>query len=277
MTLSHRNRYFITGIVLSFICLLGIIPHITKLLPFYPELTAAAVKRVPGLFQQAAAHFFDIAPLTPFATVVASVAYTLAVSILIYFFFEKTQSPEILFFGLFTISFTFEVLRFMLPLKQLYGFSGVFLILGARILFFGRFFGILSLFASSLYAAGFDLQKQGTVVIAIAITALIVSLGLPIDGFSWDTNLVMVSGYTVILRLAEMGILVISVTSFFVAAYTRGSREYLVAGLGAFLVFAGRDLLINADTWLTPVPGFVMLCAGTWLISAKLHQVYLWL
>jgi hypothetical protein len=253
------------------------IPHITKLLPFYPELTAAAVKRVPGLFQQAAAYFFDAAPLTPFATVVASVAYTLAVSILIYFFFEKTQSPEILFFGLFTLSFAFEALRFMLPLKELYGFSGVFLILGARILFLGRFFGILSLFASSLYAAGFDLQKQGTVVIAIAIAALIVSLGLPIDGFSWDTNLVMVSGYTVILRLAETGILVISVTSFFVAAYIRGSREYLVVGLGAFLVFAGRDLLINADTWLTPVPGFVMLCAGTWLISAKLHQVYLWL
>ncbi|MDR2144784.1 MAG: hypothetical protein LBP29_10490 [Treponema sp.] len=277
MTLSQRNRYFMAGIVLSSLCLLGMIPHITRLLPFYPELTAAAVKRVPGLFQQAAAHFFDAAPLAPFATAAASVAYTLAVSILIYFFFEKTQSPEILFFGLFTLSFTFEVLRFMLPLKQLYGFSGLFLIVGARVLFFGRFFGVLSLFASSLYAAGFDLQKQGTVVIAIAIATLIVSLGLPVDGFSWDTNLVMVSGYTVILRLAETGILVISVISFFAAAYIRGSREYLAAGLGAFLVFAGRDLLVNADTWLTPVPGFVMLCAGTWLISAKLHQVYLWL
>jgi hypothetical protein len=277
MTLSQRNRYFIAGIVLSSLCLLGIFPHITKLSPFYAELSAAAVKRVPGLFQQAAAYFFDAAPLTPFATVVASVTYTLVVSLLVYFFFEKTQSPEILFFGLFTLSFTFEVLRLMLPLKQLYGFSGLFLILGARILFFGRFFGVLSLFASSVYAAGFELQKQGTVVIAIAIAALIVSLGIPIDGFSWDTNLVMVSGYAVILRLAETGILVISVISFFVAAYIRGSREYLVVGLGAFLVFAGRDLLINADTWLTPVPGFIMLCTGTWLISAKLHQVYLWL
>jgi hypothetical protein len=275
MTLSERNRYFVAGIILSSICLLGIIPHITKLLPFYPDLTAAAVKRVSGLFQQG--YFFEVVPVASFVTVIVSVVYTLAVSILIYFFFEKTQSPEILFFGLFTLSFVFEVLRFMLPLKELYDFSGVFLVLGARILFFGRFFGVLSLFASSVYAAGFDLQKQGTVVIAIAIAALIVSLGIPIDGFSWDTNLVMLSGYTVILRAAEMGILVISVISFFVAAYTRGSREYLVVGLGAFLVCTGRALLINADTWLTPVPGFVMLCAGTWLISAKLHEVYLWL
>jgi hypothetical protein len=277
MTLSQRNRYFIAGIVFSSICLLGIIPHITKLLSFYPDLSAAAVKRVPGLLQRAAACFFDAAPLAPFTTVVASIMYTLAVSFLVYFFFEKTQSPEILFFGLFTLSFTFEVLRLMLPLKELYGFSGVFLILGARLLFFGRFFGVLSLFASSVYAAGFDLQKQGTVVIAIAIAALVVCLGIPIDGFSWDTNLVMVSGYTIILRLAETGILVISVISFLAAAYTKGSREYLVVGLGAFLVFVGRDLLINADTWLTPIPGFIMLCAGTWLISSKLHQVYLWL
>ncbi|MDR0402283.1 MAG: hypothetical protein LBH35_01695 [Treponema sp.] len=277
MTLSQRNRYFAAGIVLSSICLLGILFHISKLLPFYPELSAAAVKRVSGLFQRIAAYFFTAAPLAPFVTAAASVAYTLAVSFLIYFFFEKTQSPEILFFGLFTFSFVFEILRFMLPVKALYNLSSVFLILGARILFFGRFFGVLSFFASSLYAAGFNLQKQGTVVIAIAIAALIVSLGIPIDGFSWDTNFVMISGYAVILRLAEIGILFISVTSFFVAAYTRGSREYLVVGLGAFLVFAGRDLLINADTWLTPVPGFVMLCAGTWFISAKLHQVYLWL
>jgi hypothetical protein len=277
MTLSQRNRYFIAGIVLSSLCLLWMIPYITKLLPFYPELTAAAIKRVPGLFQRAAAYFFAAAPLAPFATVAASVVYTLAVSFLVYFFFEKTQSPEILFFGLFTLSFTFEVLRLMLPLKELYGFSGIFLILGARILFFGRFFGVLSLFASSVYAAGLDLQKQGTVVIAIAIAALIVSLGIPIDGFSWDTNLVMVSGYAVILRLAEAGILVISVISFFAAAYIRGAREYLTVGLGAFLVFAGRDLLVNADTWLTPVPGFIMLCAGTWLVSSKLHRVYLWL
>ncbi|MDR2048149.1 MAG: hypothetical protein LBP69_01710, partial [Treponema sp.] len=84
MTLSQRNRYFMTGIILSSICLLGIIPHIAKLLAFYPELSAAAVKRVSGLFQQAAGHFFDAVPQAPFATVVVSVAYTLAVSILIY-------------------------------------------------------------------------------------------------------------------------------------------------------------------------------------------------
>jgi hypothetical protein len=277
MTLSQRNRYFMAGIVLSSVCLLGIIPHITRLLPFYPELTGAAVKRVSGLLQQAAAYFFAAAPPAPFATVIVSVVYTLAVSILIYFFFEKTQSPEILFFGLFILSFTFEALRFMLPLKELYGFSGVFLALGARILFFGRFSGVLSLCASSVYAAGYNLQKQGSIVIAIAIAALIISLGIPIDGFSWDTNLVMISGYSLILRAAEMGILAISVASFFIAAYTRGSAEYLTVGLGAFLVCVGRDLFINADTWLTPIPGFVMLCAGTWLISVKLHEVYLWL
>ncbi|MDR1505525.1 MAG: hypothetical protein LBI67_00310 [Treponema sp.] len=277
MTLSQRNRYFMAGIALSSVCLLVALFHMTRLLPLYPELTGTAVKRIPGLLQRAAGYFFAVAPQAPFVTASVSIFYSLAASILIYFFFEKTQSPEILFFGLFTLSFVFEILRLVMPLRELYGFSGFFLTVGARLLFFGRFFGVLSLFASSVYAAGFQLQKQGTVVAITAVAALVVSLGIPIDGFSWDTNLVMLSGYTVVLRLAETSILVISVLSFFVAAYTRGSREYLGIGLGAFLVCAGRELLINADTWLTPVPGFIMLCAGTWLISAKLHQVYLWL
>jgi hypothetical protein len=277
MTLSQRNRYFKAGIVLSSASLIGLFFHAARLLPLYPGLVAGAVKRSPGLFQQLAARHFPAVPQTPFATAAAAIVYALAASLLIFFFFEKTHSPEILFFGLFAFSPVFETLRFMVPLQAVYGFPVLFLVFGARILFFGRFSGVLALFASSIYAAGFELQKQGTVVFAIAIATLIVSLGIPVDALSWDTSLAMISTYSEIFRRAETAILAIAVLSFLIAAYTRGSASYLVIALGAMFAALGRNLLICADTWMTPVPGFVLLCAGTWLVAARLHDVYLWL
>jgi hypothetical protein len=65
--------------------------------------------------------------------------------------------------------------------------------------------------------------------------------------------------------------------SFFISAYSRGSPEYILIGIGSFLVFLGRNLLITADTCVTPLPGLLSLIAGTWLICTKLHKVYLWL
>jgi putative Mn2+ efflux pump MntP len=94
---------------------------------------------------------------------------------------------------------------------------------------------------------------------------------------SWDTSLTMISGYSSVFRLAEIGILSMAVVSFLVGAYTRGAREYLYIALGALLVSLGRGFLLSADSWATPLPGLIMLILGTWFITRRLHQVYLWL
>ena len=78
------------------------------------------------------------------------------------------------------------------------------------------------------------------------------------------------------LSIVEIGILVITMLTFFISAHIRDSRTYIYIGFGAFLVFAGRNILINSDTWITPIPGLLLLIAGTWLICTRLHREYLW-
>ena len=85
------------------------------------------------------------------------------------------------------------------------------------------------------------------------------------------------NGYRAMFAIVEAGILAVTILTFFIAAYTRGSRAYAFIGLGTLLVFAGRNILINSDTWITPLPGFLSLVAGTWLIASRLRQEYLWL
>jgi hypothetical protein len=277
MTLSQRNFCLKWGILISALCLLLILTLARKILPLYPYLAETAAERVPGIVQAAAAWLFAPVPQAPFATMTAAVLYALITALLSYFFFEKTHSPEITFFAFFALSCTFEILRIMAPLRELYDFPSALLIWGAKILLFGRFFGVLSLFASSVYAAGLDFQKQGNIALGIALVTLIVALGVPIDGMSWDTSLTMISGYSPMFHLVESVIMIMSVLSFLVGAYIRGTREYLFVALGALLVSLGRNLLIGADTWAVPLVGLALLAAGTWFITGRLHQVYLWL
>jgi hypothetical protein len=208
---------------------------------------------------------------------VSSVLYALITMIFVYYFFEKTQSPEILFFAFFVVSFAFEALRVMVPLRVIKDLPSLYLLLGSRVMLFARFFGIFSLFAASVYAAGLGEQKQGNIVFIIAIAAMIIALGVPIDSLTWDSSLMMLCGYNSMLKMTEAGIVLITILSFFISAYSRGSREYIFIGIGALLVFWGRAVLLSADTWITPLPGLLLLAGGTWIICDQLHRVYLWL
>jgi hypothetical protein len=276
MTLSARNNYFRIGIALSFLSL-----ALTLVLSFttfraYPQVGAAAI-RTTGIFQSLVARFFQPQAYVPLAVMISSVLYAFVAMILIYYFFEKTQSPEILFFALFVSAFAFEGLRVMVPLSDVYDLPIFYLMLGSRTLLFARFFGIFSLFAASVYAAGLGEQKQGNIVFIIAIAALIVTLGAPIDGLAWDSSLMLIRGYPSMLKMVEVGIMLITMISFFISAYSRGSREYIFIGIGSFLVFLGRSMLFSTDTWITPLPALLLLAGGTWISCVQLHHVYLWL
>jgi len=277
MTLAQRNIYFKAGIFLSACYILLLLALTGKLFPLLPEYSEAALSRPEGFFQSLAGRFFTSVPAVPLVTVFAAVFYTLFVSIVILISFEKTQAPEILFFSLFALSFSFEIVRIMAPLKGLFELSPVMLIVGTRILIFFRLFGTVALFISSVFAAGLEVQKQGRVIIGIIIAILMVSFKIPVNGFSWDTSFTMLFAYSTMFRFAEIILIVITGMSFLIAAYSRGTGNYRLVALGSLLVFFGRNLLFKADTWFVPFPALGMLIIGTWLIVSRLHQVYLWL
>ncbi|MCL1927884.1 MAG: hypothetical protein FWG07_03705 [Treponema sp.] len=277
MTLAQRNIYFKTGIFLSSCSILLLLVLTGKLLPLLSNYCEAASGRPGGPFQNLAERFFETEPLVPFVSLFMAVFYALFVSIVVLVYFEKTQTPEILFFGLFAMSFVFEILRIIVPLKGLYELSPAMMIIGTRVLVFSRLFGTISLFISSVYAAGLDMQKQGRMVIGLIIAILVISFRLPVNGSSWDTSFTMVFAYSSMLRFTDLFFVVITAISFLIADYSRGTVDYRFIALGSLLVFLGRSLLFGADTWITPVPALIMLVTGTWLITVRLHQVYLWL
>jgi hypothetical protein len=277
MTLSERNIFFKAGIFIASVGLIFMVVTSFVIIPRYPMVLDETTRRSTGIIQSLAAHFIQPSPYVPFVSIVSAVLYAFISIIVIYGYFEKTQSPEILYVGFFVISFALEGSRIMVPLKLTYELPSVYLIMASRALLFGRYFGIFSLFAASVYAAGFEGQKQRSIISIIALITLVTALGVPIDGLAWDSSLCMISGYTSMFRIVEVGIVLITVASFFVSAYSRGIKEYVFIGIGSFLVILGRNMLFSADTWITPFPGLLILALGTWFICTQLHRVYLWL
>jgi hypothetical protein len=277
MTLSNRNYFFKAGIVISAVNLIGIAVVSYKLFPLFPNLISASIRRSESVIQALVGRFLSPAPYVPFVTIITAVVYALITLILIYYFFEKTQSPEILFISLFALSFAFESARLIIPSQTAWKLPGLYLIASYRLLLFGRYAGVFSLFAAGVCASGFEIRKPGNVILLISGAALIIALGVPIDGLSWDSALGLNIGYASMFKMVETGIILITTVSFFVSAYTRAAREYLFIGIGTLLVCIGRNMLFVSDTWVTPLPALAILVAGTWFICHELHQIYLWL
>jgi predicted membrane protein len=77
--------------------------------------------------------------------------------------------------------------------------------------------------------------------------------------------------------ILEIGIMVITMVTFFLSAYTKDSKNYVYIGVGSFLMLAGRNILINSDNLITLIPGATILVIGTLMVCARLHREYLWL
>ncbi len=277
MTLSQRNRLVLIGIVLSSLSFLMLILSARTVFPVFADAAAAASRRTFNLVQPLINLLVKPQPYAALVSIIVSCLYAAGTSIFIYFFFEKTHCQEILFFTFFVLSFCFESLRFIVPLNTALNLPRIYLIVAGRIIIFGRIFGILSLFASSIYAAGFQVQKQSQVILIMITISMIIAVGMPIDALSWDSGLNIISGYTMMVLLAEVGIFFFAVISFFAAAYTKGTKEYIRIGIGSLLLFFGRDFLLNCDTWFIIPAALALLSYGTWFICSKLHQIYLWL
>jgi hypothetical protein len=277
MTLTKRNILFKGGICAAGTILAALAAAAFVILPAYPAEAGETARRAGGILQGLAARLFPPAPYAVLASIAASALYALVSLILILRSFEKTNAPEICFVAIFTLSFAFEGIRALVPLKLVRDFPGLYLTMMFRALLFARYGGIFSLFAASVSAAGLKVQKQRNIILAIIVVALIIALGAPIDALAWDTSLCLISGYGSMFKLMEGGLALITVGSFLISAYSRGSREYILVGTGSLLAFLGRNILLNSDTWLSPLPGLFCVALGTWFICAQIHRIYLWL
>ncbi|MDR0663341.1 MAG: hypothetical protein LBF80_04590 [Spirochaetaceae bacterium] len=272
MTISEHVVLLKTGLLVSFLALAAFAVFAVKTFSLYPGLIAVAAERSGLLFTARAGTASYAAPVS----VGLAVLFAVVTQILLYYFFEKTQSMEIRFFGIFLFSFVFEILRIALPVKTAFDISGYMPVIAFRMMIFGRFYGLLALLAAGLYASGLKVQREGAVIFTIAVVALFFAFRVPLDAFSYDTSLYPLTGFPNMFKMTNAALVLLTVFCFISGAYTRGVNEYYFTVPGILAAAAGRTLLFTSDTWLTLFSGLVLLVSGTWLVGNQLRRIYLW-
>jgi len=276
MTLSERNAFFKAGIAFCAVSTLLILAASFIIVPVYQTMGENSY-RPAGFFQVFISRFLEVDYIAVHSSVVMAVLFSIIGIILIYSFFEHTTAPEILYIAFFTVSLSFEAIRLILPLRLIYDIPSFYILIALRVLLFARYFGIFSLFAASIYAAGLEVQKSRNTIMIIFIAALAIIFSVPINTQIWDTSLNMINGYISMFRLIEAVVFITTVISFFIAVKVRGSKYYSYIGVGVMLALIGRNLLLGADNWVCPVLGILLLSIGTWFVCSKLHKIHLWL
>jgi len=277
MTLSERNNFFKIGIVLCSICTLFVAAASFMIIPVFSKIMGEYTRRPGNIFQLLTGFFIGSSYYAVYISLAASVLYSLISIIFIYFFFERTSSPEILYIAIFTISFALEAIRFILPLQHIFYFSLFYVGLATRILLFARFFSIFSLFTAGLSAAGLEIQRTRNVIFVLIITSMVITISVPIDSSNWDTSLNIVNSYNTMFTLVSAAVFITTMISFFIAAKIRDTREYSSIAVGVMLALAGRGFVVNVDNWTSLIPGIILLSFGTVILCSKLHKIHLWL
>ena len=245
--------------------------------PTLPEFSASAALR-PGAWNLSLIqNYFEPSAYVPFWTILAAALYSLISVIVIFYFFEKTQAPEVLFLSFFALSFSLEFNRILIPIVEMFSLPSIYSVTAFRVLLFGRYFGLFSLLAASIYAAGFDVQKQQMVFFLMVLSALLIAVNVPVDSLIRDSTFILGKGYSSMLSTIENGIYAVTIITFFVSAYIRDSRSFIFIGLCVLMALIGKNILLFSDTWITPLPGFLLLAFGTWHACSRLHKIYLWL
>jgi hypothetical protein len=274
MTISKHIILLKAGIAVSFLALVAFAVSATEILPLYPDMVSAkAFRNIPAFIVRL------LPPPSPYAVFAATgiaVLFAFVAQICLFYFFERTQSVEIRFLGIFLFSLTFEVMRIAIPLKTAFNLSGYIPIIASRLIVFGRFYGLFSVFAAALYASGFKVRKDETVILTMATAAMLFAFRLPIDTFNLGTNLYPVTGFSGIFNSTSVAIVLLAMYCFVSGAYAHGTREYYLLAPGVLAAVAGRTMLLNADTWQMLFPGTALLVFGVWFTGVQYRRMYLW-
>jgi hypothetical protein len=273
MTLRSRNRFFLFCVALTFAVSVGLVIPAKNIIDNLRSAQQSAVSREMGML---APKNIESDPVVPYVIMIAGSIFALVAQLLIYHFFEKTQSHEVLFFACFTFSFCFIGGRIFVPLVQLFQMPFAYSVFASRAEIFGRLFGTFSLFTASVYAVNPKMQKQGNALLAIIIIALLVALSVPVDPAAWTTVYRLRSGFDKMFNTVDMVLAIISVVTFFISAFLRNAKEFLYVALGSLAAWSGGTVFAFADSWVTSVPAFILLILGSFLVCRQLHKAYLW-
>lgn len=204
------------------------------------------------------------------------VALAVAVLCIMGFAYSKTVSHELFFFALWAFSCTFEAIRLAIFMGSNANVSIPLISIASRIVIISRYFGLFSLFTSTLYAAGFRNDRLNAVLAAITLLSIAIGTGLPLETASIAESFMFRPGFLSMLGFFEIAVALIALINLAYAFWLRGERSYGISSIGCACCLAGTMLLREMTGIPEMLAASCLLGSGVFLYMRPLHAYYLW-
>ena len=189
--------------------------------------------------------------------------------------FEKTSSAEIFFYSFFLVSLSFETLKMTQVLLMVQAKPFVFNVLLTRIIFFGRFFGLLCLFFSGMFSSWLQYQRIGLVLSVSLLTPVALALVIPIST-DVGRDLLFTFGIRREIGVTFYALEAFAVLNYIISGVLLNNREYIWMSTGILMILIGREFLFQGSGLTIALFGAALLTGGSLLFGKKAHNVYLW-
>ncbi|MBN2534130.1 MAG: hypothetical protein JXB88_14670 [Spirochaetales bacterium] len=275
MVVSVRNNILLAGIILLFLIFCGI------LYSFSLFITADVL--FPGKLNVKPQYWWFLykeTPVTPgfllnsIIIILIFILFCFIAGILFRRLFIKIASPEIFFYTIFLFCFSFEGFRVFLLYIQL-GMPVFLGLLFTRIVIFGRFFGLIAFFLSSLYSLEIKYQNFGILLGGGLALSLIAAYIVPLDSSIILSQLIYKPGDELSIFLANVALGFFAIINFLIAAFLRNKR-FLYVTLTSLFIFGGRELFLFITGPVTGAAGICLLITGTYFFYRQIDKIYLW-
>jgi hypothetical protein len=187
--------------------------------------------------------------------------------------FKKTGSAELFFLALFIFSLLFEVFKFGGFFVHYLNWPDALIIFFVKAVYFGRIFGLLAIFFSSLYTLHMDYQKYNIIIGVMALVSFALAIYIPFDTQSPLSNGLFKLGDEQGVFILLSAIKLFCIINFVVAVF---KREIFMLLPAVLFLLAGRELLLFAPGPVTLIIGGILLLAGIILVDIKMKALYYW-
>ena len=257
MTITKRNIFLLVSIFI----LLAL------------TITTAAV---PFLIQKKTEIPFSAILYSPdFFMPVILILFSIISLFLIRYSFLKTNSSEIFFYSLFLISLIFDLSRSYIAVFSYFRIPEYYNIYASRVCYFGKFFGLASLFTAAFFTSEEETKKTETTTAVIILISYMLASSIPFSTYKLST-MIQQPGYFTYFAFSILSIEFLTALIYIFSYLQSDNREYIPLSLSMILIFAGRETTFFVSDPFIFITGLLFLAIGTIIFSNKVHQIYSW-
>ncbi len=272
----HRNLIVSILVVSLFhLVLFAVGAYLVFQLDILPDVLGDLVEPVPRwllVFGTLEPGFLRITALTGMASLLL---FAVLANLGVRTRYRRTDSAELLFIMLFCLSLCLEAWRLGNLIFQAFGLPQYLNVVVTRVVLFSRFFGLLCLLVSSLYAVAMKYTQYSVLIGGMAVLAFTLAGILPLDTSLYEATFLYKLGDRQGYFFVRLILAALMVINFFVAVRLRRSRRFAVAAVAGLFLFTGRELLQYGIAPLPIVLGTALLIVGFVIFVRQIVVFYL--